>query len=81
MTPEQTESIFDSFYQGDSSTTRKYGGTGLGLTICKQLTKLLGGEIQVRSTPHIGSEFYFTLPFKMTSKEALKSMPYNYSRY
>ncbi|MEJ2911456.1 ATP-binding protein [Pseudoalteromonas sp. C12FD-1] len=72
MTPEQTESIFDSFYQGDSSTTRKYGGTGLGLTICKQLTKLLGGEIQVRSTPNQGSEFYFTLPFKMTSQEALK---------
>ncbi|CAM2821569.1 hypothetical protein PAT01_35800 [Pseudoalteromonas atlantica] len=72
MTPEQTASIFDSFYQGDSSTTRKYGGTGLGLTICKQLTKLLGGEIQVRSTPHVGSEFYFTLPFKMTSKETLK---------
>ncbi|MDC9527254.1 ATP-binding protein [Pseudoalteromonas sp. Angola-30] len=72
MTPEQTESIFDSFYQGDSSTTRKYGGTGLGLTICKQLTKLLGGEIQVRSTPHVGSEFYFTLPFKMTNQETLK---------
>ena len=72
MTPEQTASIFDSFYQGDSSTTRKYGGTGLGLTICKQLTKLLGGEIQVRSTPQLGSEFYFTLPFKMTNKEALK---------
>ncbi|WP_338365608.1 ATP-binding protein [uncultured Pseudoalteromonas sp.] len=72
MTSEQAASIFDSFYQGDSSTTRKYGGTGLGLTICKQLTKLLGGEIKVRTTPHLGSEFYFTLPFKMTSKEIQK---------
>lgn len=72
MTQTQCASIFDSFYQGDSSTTRKYGGTGLGLTICKQLTKLLGGEIQVRSTPNQGSEFYFTLPFKMSSQEILK---------
>ena len=72
MTEEQTKIIFQSFSQGDSSTTRKYGGTGLGLTISKQLTKLLGGDIQVRSTIDQGSEFFFTLPFILSEQQALK---------
>jgi two-component system sensor histidine kinase/response regulator len=58
---DKQESIFDSFSQADTSTTRKYGGTGLGLTISTRLVSLMGGKIWVESEPGRGSKFQFTV--------------------
>jgi two-component system sensor histidine kinase/response regulator len=60
MTPAEVGELFKSFHQADPSTTRKYGGTGLGLVISKQLVELMGGEVGVDSAPAIGSTFWFT---------------------
>jgi CheY-like chemotaxis protein/two-component sensor histidine kinase len=62
MSPEQLKCIFKPFTQGDGTMTRRFGGSGLGLTISKRLVEMLGGAIDVRSEPRLGSTFRVTLP-------------------
>jgi signal transduction histidine kinase/CheY-like chemotaxis protein/HPt (histidine-containing phosphotransfer) domain-containing protein len=64
LAPEQAGKLFQPFTQADASVTRRYGGTGLGLTICKKLVELMGGKIGVRSEAGRGSVFWFSIPFE-----------------
>lgn len=64
ITPEQQKIIFDTFMQADSSIARRYGGTGLGLALCRRLIELMHGTIRVESQPGVGSTFMATLPLK-----------------
>ncbi|MES9968613.1 MAG: ATP-binding protein [Candidatus Thiodiazotropha sp.] len=69
MSDEQVERLFEPFSQADASTTRKHGGTGLGLVICKRLTELMGGRIGVKSQIGKGSYFWFVLPMRKSLQE------------
>ncbi len=73
MSKEQKEHLFEAFTQGDTSTTRLYGGTGLGLNICKHLTKMMDGELRVESDIGKGSCFIFKLPFLLCDVHVLRS--------
>ncbi|SEN91828.1 PAS domain S-box-containing protein [Duganella sp. CF517] len=73
--PEQQAHIFDAFSQADSSTSRKFGGVGLGLAICRQLADMMGGAIDVRSEPGHGAEFLFACPFECLAAPAAPAIP------
>jgi PAS domain S-box-containing protein len=73
---EKLTTIFESFSQADESVTRRYGGTGLGLTIAKQLTELQKGKIDVESKEHVGSVFTVTIPYGIGKAKKVSKLPF-----
>ena len=72
--PEKQKTIFDPFSQADSSTTRKYGGTGLGLTISSRLASMMGGDMWVESAVGLGSQFHFTVKLETAENSVVGPM-------
>jgi signal transduction histidine kinase len=70
MSQQEIDKLFRPFTQADSSITRKFGGTGLGLTISKRLIEMMGGSIRVESIPGVGSKFIFTAHFQKAEKQS-----------
>jgi signal transduction histidine kinase len=77
---EALKKIFDPFTQADNSTTRNYGGTGLGLTICSKLVRMLGGEIWIESEPKAGTKVFFTAVFDFSQPPALPAPAHGYAQ-
>jgi signal transduction histidine kinase/CheY-like chemotaxis protein len=75
MSEDQLETVFTAFSQADTSYTREYSGTGLGLTISRSFARLMGGDISVTSTPGTGSEFQLSLPIRPMGRELLPPIP------
>jgi len=73
IAPDKLGSIFESFTQANSAINRKYGGTGLGLTISKQLVELQNGKISLESKPGVGTRFYFNLPFHIETQKIVQN--------
>ncbi|MFY0644822.1 MAG: response regulator [Bacteroidia bacterium] len=78
ISEEKQKKIFESFEQEDSSTSRKYGGIGLGLSISKKLVELMGGEIGLSSEKGRGTSFYFTLNVEIPNSASKKTIPLNH---
>lgn len=77
MTDDQIAKVFDSFTQADGSTERKYGGTGLGTTICKKIVEAMGGEIWIESQIGVGSSFFFSIELESLPKSETLNLPAN----